>query len=189
MNEILPRRYQQAFIYGNFEPDINLLTHLHGFSKQKKPHGHRSGTIFPILIRMLRRDSGKPLSWGRCYRLGKCFHYAADSFTFPHNREFAGNLKAHNQYEAALHRCWRVILPQYHPHLCGTYKNVSDAQLRRRILALHQEYRSTPHHSCEQDCRYILIVTKLLLETYMIPAGTELYSGKVTKIRPISSSI
>ncbi len=165
----LPRRYQWAFIYGNLEPDVNVFTHFRGFWKQRKPHGHRSKIILPILMRMLQRDVGKPLTLLRSYRLGKCFHYAADIFTFSHNSDFEGDLTAHNQYEAEMHAHWMQVLEDYQPKLALAY-HVGETSVCRTLLEMHQVYCRTKRN-WEMDCRYILAVTKMMLERSMMACG------------------
>ncbi|MCC8110175.1 MAG: zinc dependent phospholipase C family protein [Ruminococcus sp.] len=103
LDAYLPHAYALAFFYGNLEPDMNIFTHFHGFTKKHKLHGHRFVIIYPILLRMLQRDVGKPLTLLRCYRIGKCCHYTTDIFTFAHNPEFTGQFSEHNRYESMLH--------------------------------------------------------------------------------------
>ena len=51
-------------------------------------------------------------------RLGEVMHYMADYFTFPHNRNFTGNLYEHNKYEKHLKNHLKTI---YRKRCCEKY--------------------------------------------------------------------
>ncbi len=166
----LPQDCQEAFIYGNIEPDINYVTYLHGFLHHHPFRGHNFTNITPTLLKMLEQDAGKLLTVRQCYRLGKCCHYAADIFTFPHNEEFPGNMRDHIRYELDLHAHWGEVLRGYQP--CLHSSPLNGKELGEAILALHSEY------VCQQggpavDCEYILTATKLLLEACLLPIHQE----------------
>ncbi len=178
----LPRSYQLAFIIGNIEPDINGLTYLHGFRTQQKFHGHHYENVMPILLKKLKRDMGRPLTLLRCYRIGKCFHYAADCFTFPHNKEFTGTMKEHMQYEKELHEYWLRKL--YNLSAPVFPRRTDPAKLTAELKRLHDEYTEQPH-DVGHDYRYILSVTQLLLETYLLPERKDIIIGSVVHARLI----
>ncbi len=73
----------------------------------------------------------------------KALHYLADSFTFAHNRIFAGNLKEHRLYEKMLHTAFTEYLQMY----CADHWDV-DEFCHQRYLADNRSYQT--------DCRYIL---------------------------------
>lgn len=88
----------------------------------------------------------------RYFRLGKLTHYVADSFTFPHNKEFPGNLTEHVRYESELHNyltstlkldmhAWRLLYPKYEP--------------ASQIGQMHEQYIKASH-GYVTDCCYIL---------------------------------
>lgn len=90
------------------------------------------------------------LSW--YFMLGKLTHYVADSFTFPHNKEFPGNLTEHVKYESELHNylistlkldmhAWRLLYPKY--------------ELAFQIGQMHEQYVKVSR-SYVTDCCYIL---------------------------------
>lgn len=90
------------------------------------------------------------LSW--YFKLGKLTHYVADSFTFPHNKEFPGNLTEHIEYESELHNyltstlkldmhAWRLLYPKY--------------ELVSQIGQMHEQYVKASH-GYVTDCCYIL---------------------------------
>ncbi|MCD8327486.1 MAG: zinc dependent phospholipase C family protein [Ruminococcus sp.] len=162
----LRRSYRLAFIFGNIEPDINKLTYLHGFRKQKKFRGHNYDNVMPTLLRMLKKDMEKPLTLYRCYHIGKCFHYIADCFTFPHNAEFTGTMREHLEYEAELHKQLMRVLSSEAP-LILPY-SVSFTALKDRLEKLHYEYQDE-HHNPAQDCSYILAAAQLLLQECLLP--------------------
>ncbi len=176
----LPEEYQLAFIFGNIEPDINFLTYLHGFRTQKKFHGHNYENVMPVLIKMIERNMGKPLTLHRCYCIGKCFHYAADCFTFPHNKAFTGTVKEHLLYEEELHMCWlnakKKRIPSIYPY------RSSSSDVCKELEQLHSKYLSEPHVP-ENDRKYILMVTQLLLETCLLPQGKEASNESVNNYR------
>ncbi|MCD8021235.1 MAG: zinc dependent phospholipase C family protein [Clostridiales bacterium] len=157
----IPRLCQLAFIYGSFEPDINALTYLHGFLKYQKFHGHNYKNVVPIIMRMLDHNMGKPLSIRRWYRWGKCFHYIADIFTFPHNEIYQGSLREHIEYEEELGLYWDVRLSTCHTRLSAFS---ADAEaLKSYLMELHQIYLSDSH-GLHQDCNYILAATQMMME-------------------------
>ena len=68
-------------------------------------HGHNYENILPVMKSMLMSFENKTgMGIWDYYRLGKLTHYVADSFTYPHNGNFTGNLSDHCDYETELHR-------------------------------------------------------------------------------------
>lgn len=84
----------KAFAAGCIEPDINLLTYLKGHT-YKAASGYVKNTIHKLF--------GKLRSPKDYFILGRAVHYLGDCFTFPHNPDFSGNLRAHTEYESRLH--------------------------------------------------------------------------------------
>lgn len=103
----ISRRKKAAFAFGNIEPDYNRFSYM-GHRSEYFSHGHsyhcRKKQIFAFMEAPCR-DS---LLWW--YRAGKVFHYLADSFSRPHNREFAYDSKEHVKYEIELHQIFRRSL-------------------------------------------------------------------------------
>ncbi len=162
----LPKIDRQAYIYGSIEPDMNPLTYLHGFRTQQKFHGHNRENIKPTLLKMLEKDLQKPLSLRTCYRLGKCSHYIADCFTFPHNLAFEGTVKEHVRYDSELHDHWMNIMDTLSPTIVP--RRIRFPDLADELDALHRAYRQAPH-GIDQDCSYIFTATQILLETCLMP--------------------
>lgn len=159
MGSNIPYLYKKVFIFGSMEPDINLFTYLHGLTRGKKFHGHHYENIL-LVMRKLFDFLQKEESFGlrKYYCLGKLTHYVADAFTFPHNKEFCGNLKKHCRYESVLHDQFQNIL-----------QNQKIMEINRKgidsfcyIEDLHKEYLREAG-TYEIDCRYILQAASMLL--------------------------
>lgn len=166
MGEEIPCIYKKAFILGNIEPDRNLFTYLHGLRRGQKFHGHNYENILSVMRTLFDSVQKQELFgiWSY-YRLGKLTHYVADVFTFPHNREFCGNLKEHRRYEGILHEQISDAL-QRQKNMAVNRKGAADF---RQIEALHRNYLKEAG-TCVVDCQYILEATAMLLkdETQMV---------------------
>ena len=89
--------HRKAFFLGSILPDIkpSFLTKKHEYF----------GTFEEIQGKMKALIDNDPKgSKERVYwrRFGEVMHYMADYFTFPHNKNFTGNLYEHNKYEKHL---------------------------------------------------------------------------------------
>ena len=89
--------HRKAFCLGSILPDIkpSFLTKKHEYF----------GTFEEIQGKMKALIDNDPKeSKERVYwrRFGEVMHYMADYFTFPHNKNFTGNLYEHNKYEKHL---------------------------------------------------------------------------------------
>ena len=91
-------RHKKAFYFGSILPDLTpkMFAVPHEFQTsyrelQEKIRG---------LIAYVQTGEGKERVVWR--RLGVVMHYLADYFTFPHNKNFTGNLYEHNKYEKHL---------------------------------------------------------------------------------------
>ena len=89
--------HRKAFCLGSILPDIkpSFLTEKHEYfgtfnEVQKK---------MEVLVNSSPDECKERVYWRR---LGEVLHYMADYFTFPHNRNFTGNLYEHNKYEKHL---------------------------------------------------------------------------------------
>lgn len=102
---------QAAFLFGSVEPDMNCLTYCKGLMHGTGLHGHNYAQVLPRIRRLARLlDGPERRGVQTYYRLGKLTHYAADAFTFPHNADFQGSLRAHIRYEAQLAVCLHQAL-------------------------------------------------------------------------------
>ena len=94
-NESL-QSHRKAFCLGNILPDIqpSFVTKRHEYF----------GTFDEVqgkIRRLVQSGDGynDRVFWRRA---GEVMHYIADYFTFPHNKNFTGNLYEHNKYEKHL---------------------------------------------------------------------------------------
>ena len=98
-----------AFIFGSIEPDINMLTYFRGsIHGEEKLRGHNYENVQKYMEKLTNKLTKKLEKGGmgtirQSFLLGKLVHYVADSFTYPHNSIFPGNLREHCQYETELH--------------------------------------------------------------------------------------
>lgn len=89
--------HRKAFCLGSILPDIkpSFLTKKHEYfgtfdEVQKK---------MEALVNTSPKECKERVYWRR---FGEVLHYMADYFTFPHNKNFTGNLYEHNKYEKHL---------------------------------------------------------------------------------------
>lgn len=155
-------KHKKAFYIGSILPDCkpSFLT---------KPH-EINGTFDLVIKRIEKLTKGytkvEELSTAYFTRLGEVIHYIADYFTFPHNKEYYGNMKQHCVYEGKL----KYKLREY-------IKNISEKDFKkwRTNLAIedlssfqsvtdicdfikeeHHRYIRRGCHSVEEDCKYIV---------------------------------
>lgn len=153
------RRYEWAFLFGSFEPDINPFSYLKGSMGHKKFGGHTYGNnreyIFRRAGRLRQRDR-----WGlwHYYTLGKLSHYVADAFTWPHNPHFPDRGWAHHVYETELRAQLSACLAETDP-----YQAHPVWDLPMDLEVLHDRYLSETDPGLERDIQYILYATALLM--------------------------
>lgn len=147
--------HRKAFIIGNILPDCkpSFLTKKHEFA----------GTFEDVKkqIKNLTNDCNVYTRNERVYwrRLGEVIHYIADYFTFPHNKNYDGNLKDHCSYEQEL----KLMIREY-------IKSGNAAKDRKSIIELrslddlfgfierkHQEYLEVKSN-LSKDIQYIFDV-------------------------------
>ncbi len=182
----IPRRYRWALIYGNYEPDINYFTYMHGFTKKEKEkfHGHNFENVLPVLQRLLHKLARKSVAVTLLdyYRLGKCMHYAADIFTYPHNPEFVGSVREHCEYEEELHE----HLTDYFEEndALSTMAFVPEpSDMEAEIMQMHRNYvDDLAEYGIEMDSSYILSVSLMLCAEYLAPLWQMLY-GSAAQVR------
>ncbi len=94
-----------VFVFGSIEPDINMLTYLRGsIHGEEKLRGHNYENVMKYMEKLTKKlEKGGMGTIRQSFLLGKLVHYVADSFTYPHNSIFPGNLGEHCQYETELH--------------------------------------------------------------------------------------
>ena len=107
-------------------------------------------------------------------RLGEVLHYIADYFTFPHNKEYDGNMKAHCVYEGRLKHQLRSYIRQISEQDISRWKKSlqlerihefrSVADICEYIKSEHKQYIRRGRHTVEEDCKYIVgICSKIAL--------------------------
>lgn len=163
-------RHKMAFYVGSILPDCkpSFLTQRHEIT----------GTFDVVAAGMKRLTEGyqnlEQLSTLYFTRLGEVLHYIADYFTFPHNKEYEGNMKAHCVYEGQLKHKLRAYIRRIHEKNIEDWKesvkmddlkqfhSVSD--LCEYIKDEHRRYIQRGTHSVEEDCKYIVeICSKIAL--------------------------
>ncbi len=164
-NEPLRRRWK-AFYFGSVLPDLkpSFVTKRHEYE-----------ATFDLVAGKLRAlscaEGDCPVDSMRYIMdLGQVLHYIADYFTFPHNPNYPGNLKAHCLYEKRLKKRLREyvredgLLPVCGSALCGVDEILEDIQ------RLHRAYMETPSN-VERDCDYITEACGRVLYSLMQPVS------------------
>ena len=146
--------HRKAFCVGSILPDIkpSFLTKKHEYF----------GTFEEIQGKMRALiDSDPKESKERVYwrRFGEVIHYMADYFTFPHNKNFTGNLYEHNKYEKHLkNQLKRYIESGAAGKMAVTPMEFGSFQeLIAYIGAAHERYLLKERNIAE-DIQYILSV-------------------------------
>lgn len=152
------RRFELAFLFGSFQPDVNPFSYLKGSLHYNKLKGHNyanSREYINAKIRKLQRR--RCWTMWQYYTLGKLTHYLADAYTYPHNENYPNTMLDHHCYETDL----RQFMRGYLAHRC-----VRRQQARRDLIAaleeLHQQYMET-RASMLRDANFILKATSLLM--------------------------
>lgn len=152
------KRYEMAFLFGSFQPDVNPFSYLKGSLHYNKLKGHNYANsrqyINAGIVRLQKREHWTIWQY---YTLGKLTHYLADAYTYPHNENYPDSMLSHHCYETRLRQFLRGYLANQH---------ITRQQSRRDLIAeldrLHEQYMST-RASMYRDARYILKATSLLM--------------------------
>ena len=105
---------KRLFLFGCIEPDINPLTYTRGSIKYSFLHGHNAENAKKHLEKVLEKLTVSGVhSFKQWFAFGTALHYTADSFTFPHNAFFAGDLREHRCYENLLHPIFKMYIDGY----------------------------------------------------------------------------
>ena len=159
------RRFELAFLFGSFQPDVNPLSYLKGSLHYNKLKGHNyTNSRAYINTKILKLQHRRRWTMWQYYTLGKLTHYLADAFTFPHNENYPDSLIAHRAYEDAL----RVYLAEYLRNRTLRLERARQ-DLTLAIDELHRRYMET-QADVNQDARYIL-EANLLLMAACLPAS------------------
>ena len=152
------RRFELAFLFGSFQPDVNPFSYLKGSLHYNKLKGHNYANSREYINAKIRK-----LQRRRCwtvwqyYTLGKLTHYLADAYTYPHNEDYPDTMLGHHCYETDLRQFMRGYL---------AHRYIRRQQARRDLVAaleeLHEQYMAT-RASMVRDANYILKATGLLM--------------------------
>lgn len=164
------RIYKRVFILGSIEPDINFFTYFRGSVRYEKMRGHNYDNVIHHVGKLISKIQVSNIQLLKYYRLGKLIHYVADSFTFPHNKEFTGSLGEHCRYEYILHSYMCKYLPGNHR---GIRKD-NDKNLLNEIKRLHNKYIRSVRNYYE-DCYYIVNVSIMVIEDLIKELENEEY--------------
>lgn len=155
-------KHRKAFYVGSILPDCkpSFLTKRHEITEtfdlvekgiQKLTKGYRDI---------------EDLSTMYFTKLGEVIHYIADYFTFPHNKEFSGNMKQHCIYEGKLKHKLRAYIRnldekdlrkwKYNLKLEELEQFNSVADICEFLKKEHRNYIRRGTHSVEEDCKYIV---------------------------------
>lgn len=170
------QKHKLSFYIGSILPDIkpSFLYKRHEIE----------GTYPDIRRHIERLSEGKKLvekKKGRKYYrdLGQISHYLADYFTYPHNKTYPGNLKAHCSYEEKL----KHDLKKYIQNGAGkTHQKekieVSNAKsLCDFIQKSHDEYLTRKHDVQDDICQIVEVNYRV------IDAMTRLLAQKRAEFR------
>ena len=154
------KRFEWAFLFGSFQPDCNPFTYFKGSLRGQTLCGHNFSNSQSFINKRIQRLQERTARWTmwQYYTLGKLTHYLADAFTSPHNDHFPDGLMDHHRYETDL----RLYLEEYLEEQPPQVETV-DRDLPDTIAELHQEYLSAAAGGMNQDVRYILEATRLLV--------------------------
>ncbi|MCD8249636.1 MAG: zinc dependent phospholipase C family protein [Lachnospiraceae bacterium] len=163
-NEVLQRRWK-AFYFGSVLPDLkpSFVTRRHEYE-----------TTFDLVAGKLRALSFREGYWSAdsmryVVDLGQVIHYIADYFTYPHNPNYPGNLRAHCLYEKRLKKGMRSYVrgKTLFPAWGSTF--LSADEILEEIQKLHQAYMEAPSN-VERDCSYITEACGRVLLSLLQPA-------------------
>lgn len=163
-----------VFVFGSIEPDINMLTYFRGsIHGEEKLRGHNYENAQKYMEKLAKKlEKGGMGTVRQSFLLGKLVHYVADSFTYPHNSIFPGNLKEHCQYETELHDYVNKIISSVGVNMDSIDDELDIVEYLRE---LHDRYVSeTP--GCENDYRYITNAISVVTERFWQTEGVSVPS-------------
>lgn len=153
-----------AFVFGSIEPDINMLTYFRGsIHGEEKLRGHNYENVLRYMEKLTRRlEKGGMGTIRQSFLLGKLIHYVADSFTYPHNSIFPGNLREHCQYETELHDYVNKMVSSVGVNM----ESIDDERdIMEYLREMHDRYASGVP-GCENDYRYITNAISVVTERF-----------------------
>ena len=152
------KRFELAFLFGSFQPDVNPFSYLKGSLHYNKLKGHNyANSRNYINAKIVKLQHRQFWTVWQYYTLGKLTHYLADAYTYPHNENYPNTMLDHHCYETDLRKFMRGYL---------AHRYIRRQQARRDLVAaleeLHQQYMEA-RASMIRDANYILKATGLLM--------------------------
>lgn len=155
-------KHRKAFYVGSILPDCkpSFLTKRHEITE--------TFNLVENGIQKLTRGYTdiEDLSTMYFTKLGEVIHYIADYFTFPHNKEYSGNIRQHCIYEGKLKNKLREYIRnlsekdlrkwKYNLRLEELEQFNSVADICEFLREEHRSYIRRGNHSVEEDCKYIV---------------------------------
>jgi hypothetical protein len=159
-----------SFCVGNLLPDYSFHTYCKSIG-----HGFRTARKKLVLAWQSRYLHGETCAF--YFRLGVAAHYLCDSFTFPHNRRYKGNLSGHIHYENAMHE---LFLRRYLPE-CGEIAVFCKPESCMRYMEKqHMKYLRQSEASPADDLRWIAdSCLSALISTFCIPKNYNIDIGNI----------
>lgn len=159
-------RHKYAFVLGSVMPDANIFTYVKGFLKGRPFQMHYTVNLQSVIQRKMKYLAGKrKFTWLDYFRLGVLTHFLADTFTYPHNEIFHGNMIEHAIYEG------KMLHPIFQN---AVLQKITELEMERKQnmwdiwCNAHEKYMET-QPSPWVDIRYIVSVCQLVCEQ-LIPA-------------------
>lgn len=155
-------KHKKAFYVGSILPDCKPSF----ITKRHEIHG----TFDYVTNRIEKLTKGythtDELSTMYFTKLGEVIHYIADYFTYPHNKEYLGDMKEHCIYEGKLKHSLRAYISEIGNKDISIVNNKygnsdliefnSVIDICEFIKKEHQRYIKRGFHSVEEDCKYIV---------------------------------
>ncbi len=157
-------KYKKTFMFGSILPDV-----IPSFLTRK----HTIDATFSILHDEIEKitdayDVTEGITRYYVRHLGVVTHYVADYFTFPHNKNFKGNLKEHCVYENELkHRLKEYVTSKEafrSRHDCHLFKNAEE--ICEFIQNMHKEYLKAVS-AINTDIEYIVKVCHCIVDAIL----------------------
>lgn len=113
-------------------------------------------------------NSNKDMSIRSTWRMGVMLHYIADYFTFPHNKNYTGNLKDHCVYEEELKHCMYKYVDNINADKYQNTKVVlSDLNsISDYIKEKHAQYKLSGSN-VEKDCKYSVLACMCVMASLL----------------------
>lgn len=156
--------YRLPFYVGSIWPDCrpSFVTTPHKFDITFDDIEHKISKF------IANYDKDQGMNMRRCARLGVIIHYIADYFTFPHNKNYTGNLKDHCVYEEELKHCMYKYVDNINADKYQNKKIVlSDLNsISDYIKEKHAQYKLSGSN-VEKDCKYSVLACMCVMASLL----------------------